>query len=88
MPTLDTVTTFTKEPWKPKNHSKAKKIISKQNYMHNPVTKAEATWLKHVSVALCSHPTKVGYGSDSVQMYLDSTPCGVLHFDISDGNNT
>jgi len=88
MPTLDTVLTFTKVSWKPKNHSKSKKIISKGHYTHHLVTKAEATWLKHVSIALCSHPTKVGYGSECVQMYLDSTPCIVLHFDISDGNST
>lgn len=87
-PTLDTVLTFTKETWKPKNHSKAKKMISKEHYMQSLVTKAEATWIKHVSIALCSHPTKVGYRSESVQMYLDSTPCSGIHFDISDGNRT
>jgi hypothetical protein len=52
------------------------------------VTKAEATLLKHVSIALCFHPAKVGYGSECVQIYLESRPKSALHFEISDGNRT
>lgn len=63
-------------------------MISKGHYTHHLVTKAEATLLTRVSIALCSHPTKVGYGSECVQMYLESTPRSVFHFDISDENRT